>query len=189
MADVDREIAAIKTVLGALEPLTSEIRASVLDYVLKRLSIELRSPISIQTTSPLPLLAPAPASPESTTGGPVHIENLKEQKKPRSVNEMAALVAYYLAEVSPPAERKTTVTTDDIRRYFKIARFPLPRQPRVTLLNAKAAGYFDSTGGGEFRLNPVGYNLVVHAMPRGQQGGTPPIRRKRLKRKKRKARA
>jgi hypothetical protein len=165
MADtVDKEIAAIKTVLGALEPLTSDVRANVLEYILKRLSIQLHSSASIQGAG-----AVVPASvPTAAAGGePVHIEKLKETKKPRSVNEMAALVAYYLAEVAPLSERKAVVTTEDIRRYFKIARFPLPRQPRATLLNAKAAGYFDSAGSGEFRLNPVGYNLVVHAMPRG----------------------
>jgi hypothetical protein len=182
MADaVDKEIEAIKTVLDALEPLASEVRANVLEYVLKRLSIQLHSSVGIiQGTG---TVVPASISPAASGGEPVHIEQLKDSKKPRSVNEMAALVAYYLAEVAPVTERKATVTTDDIRRYFKIARFPLPRQPRATLLNAKAAGYFDSAGGGAFRLNPVGYNLVVHAMPRGQNAaGARPRKQKKAKR-------
>ncbi|MGA8940227.1 MAG: hypothetical protein WB439_13780 [Acidobacteriaceae bacterium] len=181
MADpVDKEIAAIRTVLGALEPLPFDVRANVLEYVLKRLSIQLHSSASIQGTS---TVVPASVATPAIGAEGVHIEQLKDTKKPRSVNEMAALVAYYLAEVAPLPERKSTVTTEDIRRYFKIARFPLPRQPRATLLNAKAAGYFDSAGGGEFRLNPVGYNLVVHAMPRGQSAaGGRPRRPKKAKR-------
>ena len=37
----------------------------------------------------------------------------------------------------------------------------------MTLPNAKSAGYFDAVGNGEYKLNAVGHNLVVHSMPRG----------------------
>ena len=185
---VDKEIAAIKTVLSALEPLSSDVRGSVLEYVLKRLNIQLHSAASIQGTSAVTPASSGAPQPSTPATGPVHIEQLKDEKKPRSVNEMAALVAYYLAEVAPASERKSVVTTEDIRRYFKIGRFPLPRQPRVTLLNAKAAGYFDSAGSGEFRLNPVGYNLVVHAMPRGAQSPDRRTRSRKPKKARRRAR-
>lgn len=158
MADIEKEIQAIKTVLGALEPLPADVRANVLEYVLKRLSIQVQGPARVE--------APPPSTFPTIASG-AHIEDLKNSKKPRSANEMAALVAYYLAEVAPAAEQKQSITTEDIRRYFKIARFPLPRRPSYTLPNAKAAGYFDLAGSGGYRLNPVGYNLVVHAMPRG----------------------
>jgi hypothetical protein len=178
MADpVDKEIAAIKTVLGALEPLSTDVRNGVLEYVLKRLNIQLHSAVSIQGSA---AVTSSPSSAPSVSGEQVHIEVLKDAKKPRSVNEMAALVAYYLAEIAPPSERKATVSVDDIKRYFKIGRYPLPHQPRNTLLNAKNSGYFDSVGNGEFRLNPVGYNLVAYAMPRGSAAATA---RKKSKRK------
>jgi len=35
----------------------------------------------------------------------------------------------------------------------------------MTLVHAKNAGYLDSSGPGSYKLNPVGYNLVAHAMP------------------------
>jgi hypothetical protein len=53
-----------------------------------------------------------------------------------------------------------------VRKYFKIARFPLPRAPQQALPNAVAAGYLENVSRGEYRLNPVGYNLVVHGLPR-----------------------
>jgi hypothetical protein len=62
----------------------------------------------------------------------------------------------------------------------------LPEQIRVTLPNAKAAGYFDAAGEGEYKLNAVGHNLVVHSMPRGA-GATGKVIRRRtrfIKRKK-----
>ena len=80
---------------------------------------------------------------------------------------MAALVAYYLSNVAPEQDQKKTVNQKDIETYFKMAEFPLPNQIRVTLPNAKAAGYFDAVGEGEYKLNAVGHNLVVHSMPRG----------------------
>jgi hypothetical protein len=38
-------------------------------------------------------------------------------------------------------------------------------------VNAKNAGYFESAGGGRYKLNTVGYNLVAHNLPRGQVSG------------------
>jgi len=81
---------------------------------------------------------------------------------------MAAVVAYYLQELAPEEERKSEVDVSDMEVYFKQAGFPLPRVPRVILQNAKAAGYFNSAARGKFKLNPVGYNLVAHNLPRGE---------------------
>jgi hypothetical protein len=173
--DFDDEVEAIKVVLGALDPLDAHARKSVVDYVLKRLGISAAQP----TPAPPAVLAPAaPSSAAAAAGsaaaegqGQVHIEAFKNQKEPRSANEMAALVAYYLQNFAPAAERKATVTTQDLETYFKIAKFPLPKEIRVTLQNARNAGYLDAAGSGEYKLNAVGHNLVVHNMPRNP-GGT-----------------
>jgi hypothetical protein len=164
---VDQEIEAIRNVLASLGPLSAKARMSVLEYVAKRLDLEGFSRSSEQRDI-LPKLVQSekvesPARKESA----VHIKTLKEEKKPRSANEMAALVAYYLSSVAPPEQRKSTVNQKDIETYFKIAGFRLPTQTRVTLANAKTAGYFDGAGSGEYKLNAVGHNLVVHSMPRG----------------------
>jgi len=181
--DFDDEVEAIKAVLGSLEPLDAQARRSVVEYVLKRLGIS----IGPATAAPLP--AAAPASPAATLAaatppaaeGPVHIESFKTQKQPRSANEMAALVAYYLQNLAPTAERKATVTTQDLETYFKIAKFPLPKEIRVTLQNARNAGYLDAAGSGEYKLNAVGHNLVVHNMPRN--AAAPAKAAKRAKKK------
>jgi hypothetical protein len=79
---------------------------------------------------------------------------------------MAALVAYYLAEVATGTDRKPAIEISDIEKYFKQAGFRLPRTLKMTLVNAKNAGYFDGVGEGKYKLNPVGYNLVAHSLPR-----------------------
>ena len=45
-----------------------------------------------------------------------------------------------------------------------MAGFRLPADASFTLVNAKNAGYLDTAGSGQYTLNPVGYNLVVHRM-------------------------
>lgn len=177
---VDQEVQAIKAVLAALSPLSEKARVSVMEYVVKRLDLALtqepQSPPHPQGRGPLAHVTSA--SDPSTA--PPHIKQFKELKRPRSANEMAALVAYYLSNLAPAGQRKNTVNQKDIETYFKIAEFPLPQQVRVTLPNAKAAGYFDSAGDGEYKLNPVGHNLVVHSMPRGESAeGDTRARRRR----------
>lgn len=77
---------------------------------------------------------------------------------------MAALVAYYVSELAPAGDRRNEINKADIERYFKSAGFGLPADASFTLVHAKNAGYLDSTGTGPYKLNPVGYNLVVHRM-------------------------
>lgn len=182
---IDKEIEAIKVVLHALEPLSVDVRANVLTYVLRRLQITLPpsqpAPTpSISNPSIDPTLGVAGTEPERRTL-PAHIRELKEKKKPRSATEMAAVVAYYLGNVAPQKDRKDRITTKDIETYFKIAEFPLPGKTQFTLPNAKAAGYLDAVGNGEYRLNAVGHNLVVHSMPRDADGKGTPTRRRAKK--------
>ena len=180
---IDNEIEAIKAVLSALEPLPPAVRTSVLEYVVKRLQV------SISSGSPLPIppvvVTPVQQLQTQENGSPPHIKDLKERKKPRSANEMAALTAFFLSDLAPAKDRKKTVNAKDIETYFKIAGFPLPEHVNVTLPNAKNAGYFDAAGGGEYRLNAVGHNLVVHSMPRGSSD--PNARKKSTKKPTRRA--
>lgn len=158
---VDQEVDAIKTVLSALLPLSEKARVSVLDYVRRRLSMPTDG--SPQGGNP-----PSQNAAGGSGTGVMHIKQFKEEKNPRSANEMAAIVAYYLANVVAASERKTTINQKDIETQFKIAGFPLPQYIPQTLPNAKNAGYFDLVGKGEYRLNAVGHNLVAHSLPHEQ---------------------
>ncbi len=165
---IDLEVEAIKTLLTVLEPLEAKARASALDYVIRRLDIKIAA-AGDEKRHDQKIPPPPPIEPFETstpTTHKVHIKDLKEQKQPRSANEMAALVAYYLSHEAPANERKQAITTKDIETYFKIADFRLPSKPQFTLINAKASGYFEALGNGEYKLNPVGYNLVAHSMPK-----------------------
>lgn len=181
---IDKEVEAIKAVLNALEPISPSARSSVLEYVVKRLQVSLPampgSPMTAPAVMPIASGAPQRQSPDQTAEV-THIKQLKEQKKPRSANEMASLVAYFLAELAPANNRKKTVNAKDIETYFKIAGYPLSEHIQMTLPNAKSAGYFDAAGEGEYRLNAVGHNLVVHSMPRGAAPATTKARKRSKK--------
>lgn len=157
----DRELSAISVILTALDGLEGESIQRVLDYVFGRLSLAPGHPKTLAT-----MPAPITSSPEIHHSRRVSIRDLKEEKQPESSNQMAALVAYYLSEVAPEGERKEAVNTADLEKFFKQAGFKLPNSILKTLANAMAAGYFDAVGNGLYKLNAVGYNLVVHGLPR-----------------------
>ena len=80
---------------------------------------------------------------------------------------MACVVAFYLQELAPEADRKEIINTSDLEKYFKQAGFKLPTKLPQVLVDAKGAGYFDVASRGEYKLNAVGYNLVAHSLPGG----------------------
>jgi hypothetical protein len=159
----DGELKAMHAIVAALKPLTEEERRRVLEYVLGRFGA-----LPIQSAIPslgVAASASGGAGTASAVAGAVHdIQSLKEAKSPKSANEMAALVAFYVSELAPAGERRSAITKADIERYFKSAEFRLPADASFTLVNAKNAGYLDNAGGGQYKLNPVGYNLVAHRM-------------------------
>lgn len=166
MPGKDRELDAIRSIIGVLTPLDEGERSRVLEYVLKRLQMA-----TIRTPTNSPREIPNSAITETPTRAVRDIRTLTAEKQPRSANEMVALVAYYLSELAPDGERSDTINAETIRRYYKMAGFPLPSVLRNVLPNASAAGYLENVSRGEYRLNPVGYNLVVHGLPRSSGPG------------------
>lgn len=165
------ELTALSAVVAAIKPLNQAMRVRVVDAALLLLN-EAKGDQGSSRQSHDPSLfeeKTTKASLSQTREMPVDIRQLKEQKSPRSANEMTALVAFYLAELAPVGEQKTSVSTTDIEKYFKQARFPLPKKMSNTLSNAKDAGYFDAAGPGHYRLNAVGHNLVTHSLPRSKR--------------------
>lgn len=164
----DQELRAIQQVIGALSDLDSEARARVINYVFQRLGILSPAGRADRVGSG----APPVHGIEASVPGPqverrqIDIRTFGEEKSPRSGNERVAVVGYYLSELAPPDERKAEISAADITKYFKQAGFPLPGAARMTLVNAKNAGYLDAGAErGTYKLNPVGHNLVAHSLP------------------------
>lgn len=167
----DQELDAISRVINALEPLDEGARQRVLEYVAQRLSIPIYRASLRRTGAAVGTGATVGEDDQagSTAFAETDIRSLKATKSPETAQEMAIVVAFYLSELAPIAERKATVNSSDLRIYFKQAKFPLPRSMEDILPNAKKAGYVDTVARGEYRLNSVGYNLVAHGLPRTRQ--------------------
>jgi hypothetical protein len=166
-ASEDVELKAINAIVAALSGLKEEQRLRALEYVLRRFNAVALQPVPVAAApsafQAAPSVQPGPFG--SVAPQMIDIRSLKEAKQPKSANEMAALVAFYLSEVASQAERKDEIGKADIERYFKLANFKLTANAGQTLVNAKNAGYLDAgSGAGQYKINPVGYNLVAHRM-------------------------
>ncbi len=158
----DREVNAIFAIVAALKPLKEDEVRNVLEYVLRRFGA---GPLPVYATGPTPSSVPQAPPTHSGSGAVKDVRTLREEKAPKSANEMAALVAYYVSELAPATERKPEINKTDVERYFKTAGFKLTANAGQTLVNAKNAGYLDAGSDvGYYKLNPVGYNLVVHRL-------------------------
>jgi len=158
---------AIDQIISALETLDQDARNTAIAAACAHLNLKMSPPVQSPggAVPSVPVGALASHSVHTHHEKPVDIRSLKEEKNPDSAKQMACLVAYYLQELAPEGEQKETVSTRDIEKYFKQAGFKLPQKVEQVLVHAKRSGYFESAARGEYKLNAVGYNLVVHGLP------------------------
>jgi hypothetical protein len=156
---------AIDEIVTALSALDEKARATAIAAACTHLGLDWPS-----ERQPPPLTARATATqaqtPEHKPARTVDIRIMKEEKNPETAIEMACLVAYYLQEQAPPAERRDVVTIEDMKKYFKQAHSPLPKRIEPLLVSGRHSGYFDLVERSKYRLNAVGYNLAAHGLPR-----------------------
>lgn len=171
------DIAAVGAIVKALRPFKEEDRQRIVDSALTLLGgaerrRELPRDLSGQSGVEAEPEQRTERKDESAPPEPRDIRELREQKQPRTANEMAAVVAYYLSRLAPEELRRDFITAGDVKKYFEQARFLQPGDALQTLINAKNAGYFDSLERGKYRLNPVGFNLVTHGLPKKSENGS-----------------
>jgi hypothetical protein len=136
----DEVVQAITKVMDALSPLDAEAREHVLEFVLKRMNINMGKPATTIPPVTPGYTSPPPALTSVSSG--IDIRTFAAEKTPKTLNEKVALMAFFLANVAPPEERRDFITSDDIKPYFTQANFELPTGPaNMTLTNAKNAGY------------------------------------------------
>jgi hypothetical protein len=162
---------AIDQIVAALEGLDEGARATAVETVCAHMKISLVkhtevAPDSKRSDRPVEeKTKERPSTPASHSTPATDIRSLRTEKKPRSAREMACVVAFYLQELAPTGERKDSISTADLEKYFKQANFQLPGKIAQILPDAKGSGYFDSAARGSYKLNAVGYNLVAHKLP------------------------
>lgn len=166
---------AIDQIIDALNALEQDARQTAIDAACSHLGIQPKAVSSFTPKQP-PSESSKLFQPSQRISQPAHVKKtelmdirtLKDQKQPKSAKQMACVVAYYLKELAADDEKKETMSVQDLEKYFKQAGFRLPKVINQVLLDAKASGYFESVGRGEYRLNAVGYNLVAHSLPKSE---------------------
>ena len=165
--DIDDAVfKAAAELLAILKPLDEDARYDAINFALKRLKM---TPLTEDVERGLMADVDASISDAGSSPHPTRTADIRSfaaQKDPKTVNEKVAVVAYYLAHLAPPDERKDKIVSEDVGKYFVQAGFPLPTStPAMTLTNTKNAGYLNVLDRGQYKLNAVGHNLVAHKLP------------------------
>lgn len=157
---VNNEFDAAKIIAETLAGLDRPQQERALRFASEALGLkipELSAPAASSTEVP-PVLYSAREATKVTD-----IKQFTEAKAPQSDQQFAAVAAYYYQFEAPAQSRRDTINAELLG---EAARLATRRRPsRHALNNAKRAGYLDSAGHGDFRLNTVGENLVAITLP------------------------
>ncbi len=161
MADKPDDLEAVRNLVEILGPFDSVERERILRWSREKLGLPAETAVAPSGTSGIP----APAT--ITAEGAKDIKSFVAEKQPKSDNQFAATVAHYYRFVAPEANRKESITGDDLQEACRLAgRNRLPK-PGQTLINAHAAGLLDKADRGSYAISTVGENLVAVTLPSG----------------------
>lgn len=147
--------------------------------------------LGLQAASMTPAAVTAASTPvsQSSRPGETHSTDVKQftaAKAPKSDQQFAAVVAYFYRFEAPEADRKDTINAEVLQEATRLVGRNRLTKPYFTLNNAKNAGYLDTAGKGDFRINSVGENLVAMALPGNGSEGAPKqnVKKKKAPKKK-----
>jgi hypothetical protein len=189
MPDPKDDLAAVRTISGALAGFDVKEQERILRWVREKLGLNVVAPAlpglsTLPTGSVVvPALTQAPSSPARD------LKTFVGEKMPKNDVQFAATVAYYYRFVAAPDQRKEEITSNDLQEACRLVgreRFTVPGQ---TLRNAHTIGLLNKgREPGSFAINSVGENLVDVSLP-GDTTGIPRLNNKKKKKKKKKKRA
>lgn len=185
---------AAKHIAEALQGLTSEQQFLALRFAAESLGIS--GPVIADPKAANPTSQHNPQTPETVAanlvGSPTSdIRSFARSKQPKSDTQMSAVVAYYYRFAAPEQNRKEAITPQELTEAIRlIGNWEQPKNPKFTLQNARTAGYLDSAGGGAFKINSVGENLVTMTLgSNGSDDAGPSGKKRKPKQKSKSAKA
>jgi hypothetical protein len=158
---------AAQKIVAELQGMTPEHRSLALKFAAETLGLNLPS-LTAQPAHVPPAAAHPPATTPPAHSGGGHSTDIKSfttLKTPKSDQQFAAVVAYFYQFEAPPDQRKDMIDVETMKHAARLAGRRQPPKWIYTLTNAKNAGYLDSAGDGNFKLSPVGENLVAITLP------------------------
>jgi hypothetical protein len=156
-----------KAIVEKLKDVAPEQQERILRWVFEILGLKLQARDSIQSASPSQQV-PALAATAVTTAPISDIKQFIASKLPKSDQQYATAVAYYYQFEAPESKRRETINPEILQESTRLSGRARLANAAVILRNAKNQGYLDAVGGGEYKINHVGENLV--AMTLGANG-------------------
>jgi hypothetical protein len=171
------DLEAVRTIASTLEPFKADERERILRWAREKLGMTTAAPTAVHPPAPqFPDRPGAPATPVPAgaasgatpmmPSASADIRSFVETKAPRSLNELATVVAFYLRFVAPDAKQKEAITKDDLVEACRKVGRAVPERPEQVLVNTHGMGLLDRTSvRGAYELNAVGENLVALTLP------------------------
>lgn len=161
---INNEFDAAREIVAILKPLDAQQRGRAIRFACESLDVQAPAGATQFTAGQVSqvLVTGAGANPSSAAPD---IKQFSDSKAPQSDQQFAAIVAYFYRFVAPEKDRKEAITADDLKEAARLVGRKRPH--RITLNNAKNAGYLDSAERGKFRISTVGENLVAVTLPGG----------------------
>ena len=172
---------AAKAIVEALKGLDKPSQTLAIRFASESLGL---SGVAMQTSPAIRASSSQISRPELL--GATHSTDIKQftaAKAPKSDQQFAAVAAYFYRFEASESDRKDTVDANTLKEAARLAGRRQAKNWSFTLTNAKNAGYLDSAGSGQYRINSVGENLVAIALPGDDSENVPkrPSKRKATK--------
>lgn len=163
MSQKPDDLEAVRNICVALEPFDETEREKIIKWACERLGMKNIPSSLIQN---IPTVSSNPTvQPVLGQTGAKNIKTFLQEKDPKTANQFVAAVAYYYKFESTAAEKKQSITKEDISDACRKAVIKKwGKFPHVILANASNYGLMDNVGTGTYEINSVGENLVV-SMP------------------------
>jgi hypothetical protein len=174
MSATNDKFEAAKTIVETVRTFDPKEQEMIFRWAAESLGITVPIGASSPASQSASLQPPAQTTPHGTqaqSGAQASVASTQDiktfvaAKGPKNDVQFAATVAYYYQFLAPKAERKTSITQDDLLDACRKADRQRPPNPYQTLNNAFHLGLLDRPEKGTFSINSVGENLVAMTLP------------------------
>lgn len=163
------DLEALRTLVGTLESFEKADQERIIRWACEKLGLPFATP-----GTPTDQITGKRLKLEETfltqtgVGSGKDIKAFVSEKRPMSDNQFAATVAYYYRFEASEAQRKDSITADDLQEACRKAGRERLKNPAQTLINAHSVGLIDKAEKGAYAINSVGENLVAMTLPGGK---------------------
>jgi hypothetical protein len=180
---IQPDVAALGTVVDAIEPLEEPQRLWVLQTAASRFALKINPSLGGGTSSGGIGSLPASGTIKTDGAGEVSLKDFMKSKDPKTDSQRITCLAYYLTKFRDTAHFKTK----DLTAMNTESTWPKFSNPTVAVNNARRDKYLTPAGKGDKQLTNRGEELV-EALPDQEKvrslASANPARKKRTRKKK-----